>query len=239
MARKRPLVELLDKFRATCRLSLNPAHGAQTRDLDVKLLQNTQELLYDDYNWPHLSVERQMPAQAGQRFYGPPADVSIDAIDHIEFRYGTEWRTLLYGIGPEQYSTWDSDLDVQSWPVVRWKIWEDEQIELWPIPANDQDPTSKDGTLKVIGYRNLAPLVADSDLCDLDDWLIVYTAAAERLAMDDKKGAVTIRKKAERRYFDLKAQLQKQGSFGLFQGSSTSGRRLLRGPARVQYVQKP
>jgi hypothetical protein len=216
-------------------MSLNPAHNNQTRDLDIKHLQNVQEALYNDYAWTMLRAQRDQGVQAGQRFYGVPSDMHIDRIEEVHFRYGNEWIQLQNGIGDEEYFRWDSDLGITSYPCERWKIWEGEEIELWPIPATNQDPVSLDGTLRIKGIRDLKPLVADTDRADLDDWLIIYTAAAERLEYDNKKLAKVMFTKAERLYMRLRGQMEKRGSFKMFQGGDDLGKGL-RGPPRVQYV---
>lgn len=235
MARGRPLSELLNEFRGECKLSLNPANNSQTFDSDVLLLQNVQRSLYENFNWPHLRVRRDVAIQAGQRYFAPPADIHIDRIERIQFRYGIEWLDLTYGIGPAEFSMWDSDKNIASWPVERWQLFEGEQIEVWPIPASNQDPVSLDGTLRFIGIRDLKPMVAMSDLCELDSDLIVFTAAGERLTDSKSPRANLVLKKANTLYAKRTGQLVKTDNFQMFRQGPPSGKHL-RGPPRVQYV---
>lgn len=189
MARGTTLGKLIDDLRAETRKSLNPAHNVQVRETQVKLLQRVQERLWDEFAWPHLRIERQVPAQAGQRFYETPADMAVDRIEAIELFSDGGWQALQAGIGGEHYASWNSDLDQRSWPPRRWKIAESEDIEIWPVADINANPTTRDGYLRFIGIRNLRPLVDDNDTAELDDQIIVLYAAAEMLAAEGSKDA--------------------------------------------------
>jgi len=76
----------------------------------------------------------------------------------------------------------------QADPVRKWDILEETdfkgtaaiKIEVWPIPATAD-------TLYLVGKRSLSTLTVDSDTADLDDQLIVRTAAAELTARENKR----------------------------------------------------
>lgn len=189
MARRTTLVKLLDQLRAEARISLNPAHNTQVREAHINLLQRVQERLWDDFTWPHLRVERSVPLQATQRFYDPPADMVLDNIERIEIYDGGGWRELQAGIGGAEYTVYNSDLAEQAYPPRRWKIHEDEDIEIWPISDQNGDAATLEGYIKFTGIRNLNPLVDDADRADLDDRMIVLYAAAELLAASGAKDA--------------------------------------------------
>lgn len=233
MARGKTLLKLLDDLRAECRLSLNPAHNSQVRDTHIMHLQRVQEWLWDDFNWPHLRVERTIPCQAGERIYEPPAELSIDRLERVQFRDGDTWLDLCAGIGAEQYNIWDSELDQRSWPIERWRIWEDQQIEVWPIAVDNADPVSLNGYLKFIGIRDLSPLVNDGDRADLDDRLIVLYAASEILAAAGAKDAQLKLNQANKRYAKIRGELTPRRSFRMF--GNQAPRKHLRGPPRVYY----
>lgn len=229
------LTSLLDQLRAATRRSLNPAHNNQTRDTDVLLLRAKQEELWEAYPWPHLEVDRYLQLQTGQRYYGPPAaDLRIDRVLAIEVKYGGVWTPLHYGIGAAQFSTWDSQLDERSWPVERWQIAEDEEIEVWPIPGDTGTIADYEGYLKVRGIKNLSQLVDDADTADLDDKLLVWSVAAEQLASAEDKAAQAMFDKAAARLRKVTGNLTPRRTFKLFGGQSTSARQL-RGPPRVYY----
>lgn len=189
MARGTTLIKLLDDYRAEARLSLNPAHNAQVRDTQVKLLQRVQDRLWEEYAWPHLRVTRDTPLMAGQRYYDTPDDIHIERIEKLEVFSDGTWRPLHANIESYHLDTYNSDLDERAYPPMRWQISEDEQVEIWPISDQDGDTPTLEGVLRFTGIRNLNPLVADTDRADLDDRIIVLYAAAETLAAAGEKDA--------------------------------------------------
>lgn len=233
MPRNATLLALLQDYRAEIRASTNAAHNTSARETQVRLLQRTQELLWDDIDWPHLRVTRFIDLQAGQRFYDPPTDMTMERLETIEVRYGQVWCPLYNGIDAQHYSSWDSDLDERSWPVERWKIEEDDRIEVWPIPASNADVPSLEGRLKITGIRKLRPLVADSDRADLDSRLITLYAAAETLAASGAADAPLKLQAAQMRRAAITQNFSKVTTFRMFAGNNEG--RQLRGPPRVHY----
>jgi hypothetical protein len=237
MARNQTLLKLLQDFRSESRLSGNPAHNANVRESQVRLLQRVQEWLWEEHDWPHLRVERFMPVQAGQRFYSPPEDMTIDRVRKIEVRYGEQWCELTPLIPSEAYSHWDSERDERSWPVSRWRVYEGEQIEVWPIPADNADTVSLEGVMKITGIRSLRPLVADDDRADLDDRMLVLYAAAETLAANGSKDAQFKADAAQKRVMHLTGNMSKLKVFRV--GGEPGYEAKLRGPPRVHYRKVP
>jgi hypothetical protein len=216
MARGTTLVKLLDLYRAESRLSFNPAHNAMDRDRQVAHIQRIQEWLWDDFNWPLLRVERTFPTQSGQRFYDFPTDMHIDRIEKLEVFFNAAYCPLRAGIDAEHYSAYNSDLDQRQWPPQRWRISEDENIEVWPIPNANADEATLEGTVKITGIRNLRPLVADIDTADLDDRLIILFCAAEVLGASGAKDASIKLDQANKRYIKLRGQQMPRKRFTLF-----------------------
>ena len=138
------------------------------------------------------------------------------------------------GIDNGHLSTWDSDLDERSWPVERWQVYEGEQIELWPIPADDANTTSLEGRIKVVGIRSPRPLVDDADRADLDDRLIVLYAAAEALAARGADDAGVKLQLAQQREATLIGNMSKIKNFTLY-GGAKSNEWKPKGPPRVHY----
>jgi hypothetical protein len=233
MARGRTLLSLLDDLRSECRLSTNPAHNAQQRESQVRLLQRMQDWLYEDFPWPHLRVERQIVLQAGQRYYDLPDDIAMERIAHLEVRYAARWCPLESGIDPVQFAAIDSDGGQTGWPVRRWRIWEDDRIEVWPVPDQNGDAAALEGVAKVVGTRNLWPLVDDDHVCDLDDRMIVLYAAAELLAAAGGKDAKLKLDQATRRYDTLRGELTPRRRVGLFREQHS--RSILRGMPSIDY----
>ncbi|WP_316397345.1 hypothetical protein [Bradyrhizobium sp. 33ap4] len=231
MARGTTLVKLLDDLRAALGLSLNPAHNNQVRDRQVKALQKTQEWLWDDFTWPHLRVWRNYPLQAGQYLYDIHNDFDIDRIERIEVMNAGLWNPVLPGIDPGHLRAHNTELGERAWPVRRWRIAENEQVEVWPIPDQNAEPATLEGTLKVTGIRRLRPLVADSDRCDLDDDVIV-NYAANKLEPESQKGKIALNI-ANRRLARLKGHLTPRREFRMFGiGRAEPVRRLFVGQYR-------
>lgn len=233
MARKSTLIDILNDFRAECRLSLNAAQNNQDRQRQVILLQRKQEWLWRDFDWPHLRVDRFIELQAGQRYYAPPSDIDIDRIQTISVQFDSAFVPLPAGIGDAEYTIYNSDLDDRTWPVQRWKLTEDEQIEVWPIPNSNYSPTTLDGRLRVTGIKRLAPFVADTDRADLDDRLITMHAAAEYLAQAGSQDAQLKLDQATTLYAKLRGQLMPRRKYGNMFGAKTTGQRVVRVPIAV------
>lgn len=214
MARGTTLTKLLDLYRAECRLSFNPAHNSQDRDRQVSHIQRTQEWLWEDFDWPLLRVERTLATQAGQRYYTFPSDVHIDRIKKVEVFYDSAYLALHAGIDAEHYSAYNSDLDQRQWPPQRWKISEDENMEIWPIPSINA--AGLEGTVKVTGIKNLSPLIAGSDTADLDDRLITLFCASEYLAASGGKDANLKLDQANKRYAKLRGAQMVRKKFSMF-----------------------
>lgn len=234
MARNQTLLKLLQDYRAEIRASGNAAHNSSAREAQVHLLQRTQETLWEKHDWAHLRVVRFQNLQAGQRFYDPPEDVTLDRVETVEVRYGQEWCRLQDGIDATHYTTYDSDLDERSWPVERWAVYENDQIEFWPVPSDNADNATLEGRLKITGIRSLAPLVADSDRADLDDRLIVLYAAAETLAAQGAKDAPLKLQLAQQRESSLIGNMSKVKNFSLY-GGARDNQWKPKGPPRVHY----
>lgn len=216
MARNTTLVKLLDDLRAEARLSLNPAHNAQNRPSQVKMLQREQERLWEEHDWPHLRVERQFGVQAGQRYYAPPEDIPVDRIEKIEVFTDGRWREITPGISSDEHTAWNSDLDERTWPPRKWEIHEDGNIELWPIPDANADDATREGYVKVTGIRRLNQLVDDDDRADLDDLVIVLFCAAGILASTGAKDAQLKLEKAQARLRRLTSNLKPRRQFRMF-----------------------
>ncbi len=201
------------------------ARGTQLLKL-VEMLR--EELLYDEYDWPFL---RQMfPAktlQAGERYFDFPVGLNSNRIDDND---GTEgpgvvcWYSnmpmpLQRGIGFNEYAIYNSDNGVRQEPAIKWDIrWTgtSEQIEIWPIPVTNTS------SIQLKGIRKLRPLIADGDVCDLDDQLIVLFTAAELLSRAGAANASAVGAAAKARLARMKGRA-KSGSSTYRLGMGTGG----------------
>ena len=222
--RNQALSSLLTDYRVETHVSGNPAHVAGARDAQVSALQKQQERLWRAYDWPFLRVRRYIDLQAGERYYSSrqaldeagaaSTDLGIERVESVEVRWGGRWVPLRFGIGADEYAALDSDLDQRSDPAAAWRLHEGEMFEIWPIPDSDAG-ADIEGRLRLIGIRDLRPLVADSDRADLDDDLIVKYAAAKSLARTGSKDAQIVLDEAKTIERTLTANFSKCKTFSL------------------------
>jgi hypothetical protein len=230
MARNVTLGELIDDVRAEAGHSLQSNLGTAMRDVLIKVIQRQQRRLWEDHDWTFLRVERDVAVQAGQRYYDFPSDLNLERVERVEFKWDDRWHRLEYGIGRTQLDQYDSDRDVRSWPVYRWKEAENNQIEVWPVPSLNGDTVNLSGLIRFTGIRALRPLVQESDRADLDDTLLVLYSAAEILAREKAADAGLKLQLAENHYRRLKSRGAKRDVISL---SGDEERFLLRGPKTV------
>lgn len=231
MARNVTLGQLIDDVRAEAGHSLQPSLGAAMRDVIVNVLQRQQRRLWEDYDWPHLRVTRDVVAAAGQRYYNIPTDLTLERIERVEFKDGDRWHPLVYGIGAQEHNQYDSDSDIRSWPVTHWYPYDETQFEAWPIPSQD-GAAAGSGLIRFTGIRNLDPLVAQGDRADLDDTLLVLFSAAEILAREKAPDASLKLQMAEKHYARLKGRASKGASISLLGGA----RREVSGRTEIPFV---
>ena len=220
MARGTTLGALITELRSEVGHSLQASLGKSTRDMLINVLQRTQKWLWNDYDWPFLKVRRDTLVANGQRYYDMPSDMVFERISHAEFKWGDRWDRLTYGIGASEYNQYDSDQSIKSWPIYRYDNYENNQFEVWPIPSDNGDTTTKSGTVRFYGTKNLSNFVSESDTADLDDHLITLFAAAEILARQKQADAQNKLAVAENHYRRLKARLSKSDPFVISEGES-------------------
>lgn len=176
MARGTTLAELTNKLRLAARYDPNPALSLSLIPLMEQSIRDTQERLYDEFDWPFLRIRSDKTLAAGQRYYDIPTGLNLERVTAVDVRYGDRWLPVERGIDLDHYNAIDSDADARDDPVLRWEVMDTgsgEQIEVWPIPLTDG------AALRFTGIRKLRPLVSASDRADLDDQIIVLFAAGE------------------------------------------------------------
>jgi hypothetical protein len=202
--RGQQLTRLISKLRAELGRSTNISVGVDDAQNLTAILQRTQEMLYEDYDWPHLrQTFPAVPLQAGQRYYDLPAGLNYDRIESAVVRLSGLPVEFKRGIEVVNYASFDSDAGDRASPAQRWDIrWVDtaEQIEVWPIPDGN------DSSMQFTGIRNLRRLVDGDDVSDLDDNLIVLFAAADVLAHQESPDAQIKLTMARQHYSRLKGR---------------------------------
>jgi hypothetical protein len=193
------LREMLTALRAECGLSTNVAHGLNDRESMVYLLDRTQLDLWEAWDWPFLTVDRDIALGAGTMEYAYPADLSYETITDAWIVGNNQLYRLEYGIQPIDQVV----VSLPSWPPRHWRHDVDTgQIMLWPIP--DQSATGC--TLKLRGTKIATRLINDSDESTLPWRIIVLTAAAEVLAKQQDPAAQTKATRAAELIRRLKAR---------------------------------
>jgi hypothetical protein len=238
MALNQTLGQLISDVRAEAGHSLQANLGVAMRDVIINILQRQQRRLWEDYDWPFLRVKENVVAAATQRYYDIPPNLTVERLELVEFNYAQQWQKMFYGIGGRELNTYDSDNGVTGWPLEHWDTYGDDQFEVWPVPANNGSLSPLEGVVRFTGIRNLRPLVAESDVADLDDTLLVLFTAAEILAREKSADAALKLQMAEKHYTRLKNRDAKGETFSM--AGNVRGRQP-RGPKLIatQYVALP
>ena len=173
--RGRQLQQLVADFRAEAGLSTRAEVGVDHLDGVKHLLRRAQEMLYDSYDWPHLrKVFPKIQLSAGQVLYDLPAGLDYTRVEDVVVWHDDTPRRLSRGIDLLDYGD-----DERSDPACKYDIRESgqtAQIEVWPTPLTNTQQ------LQIQGVRKLAPLIEDTDVCDMDATAVVLFAAADYLA---------------------------------------------------------
>lgn len=197
------LETMVKDLRLETRRSPNANIGIDEYEALKRLLYRVQFFLYWDYDWPFLKCRRDISMQNSQRYYDFPADLGFDRISRIRTNGNgvNNWTPVVRGITMEDYNVYDSDNGDTSNPVRKWDVIDagsGDQLEVWPMPDNDTE------TLRLEGIKALGPLIADDDVCTLDDTLIVTMAAAHLLTGEDDKRAEKMLAQGNKLYLRLR-----------------------------------
>ena len=235
MSRGTTLGTLTEQLRISARYDPNPALSLNILPMMQQLLRDTQERLYDEFDWPFLRITQDKMLSAGQRYYDLPADLNLERIISVDVRYGERWLPVERGIDVAHYNQIDSDLDARADPAVRWEVkdtGDGEQIEVWPVPESDGI------ALRFTGIRKLTPLVEMSDRADIDDQLIVLYAASELLGGAKNPQAQLKANQASHRLKTLQGRVTKTRTNMFVLGGAAPEGHVERQPL-VAYVRNP
>lgn len=224
--RRKQFTQLVYDLRAELGRAVDPAAGVADLPSLKQTIARNYESLYDDYDWPHLNVfSSRISLNAGQRFYNFPDDIDYDKLEQVVVWWNGDPMDLDRGIGFEHYADHDSESDERSDPALRWDVrftGTAEQCEIWPIPASSAQ------SIQFRGKKKFVPLVDDSDLCLIDNHLVVLTCAVELLPRQ-KSGDAEAKLAALRARYSRVRGRSKAGSgsvkIGLGAGSSDMPRK--------------
>jgi hypothetical protein len=172
------------------------ANVATAQDQELyTLLDNKQKWLAGEYDWQFLNSSQNfvtVGAGVGNRYQTLPTGLNYERPVKVSAFWGTIERDVAYGIGQTEYNTFpsgDGNVAVRATdPIMRWDIYSETQFEVWPIPVTQQ-------ILRFDGQRTLTDLKSGgssyvtSATLDLDDLMVVYFAAAAKLAAGGKPNA--------------------------------------------------
>lgn len=189
-------------------------------------IRRTYRWLHQDYEWPHLKIRRDKTLNAGDRYIALPADLDIERVQPtVECKRpgDTDWYPLGYGIDRRHFNFTDSDANEREDYPSAWQIYENDQIEIWPIPSINGI------TLRFHGFSRPKTLVNDADTCDLDSDLVVLYAAARQLKRDKSPDADDVAQQARVHYQKMKGRLSKSPDINMAKAPDRH-RRVFHGP---------
>ncbi len=223
--------QLITQFREEAGQAVSRRQGQNALPQVQAMLRRTYRRLHADFDWPHLRIERYETLQAGQQYYSLPPDLAHDRINHVWVRDvdGDTWYPLRFGIGIPQYNTVDSYTGEREDFPCYWDLYENDQYEVWPIPARNGD------VLRFIGYSRPKSLVNGSDTVDLDDDLVVLYAVAEHLARQRSADAELKLQQARQHYLRLRGNSQHDEPFSM---QVSDDRRPRRVPTDIRYAER-
>lgn len=159
------LPELIQKLKAE--LGVAPASQASDERYGV-LLNNMQELLASENDFPELHQEWELSYSAGQRQLPLPSSLNTARPWKVYARHGGIWLELEAGLELEHFNILSENERAD--PPMRWRR-VGSNVEIWPTPGAP-------GTLRLIGQKHPSTITSTVP-SDLDALLLVFWAAAE------------------------------------------------------------
>lgn len=168
--------ELVSRVRSETFRSDNLSVGVDDLHIIKEKVNAAYATLYTDHDWHHLkTVFDRIPLSAGQRYYDFPTGLNAERIIEAVVWWSGKPTPLERGIDFDDYASYSPEDDERVDPALKWDVkWTGSatQLEFWPLPdSNDQEAQFK-------GIYAAPRLVADTDLCRLDDNLVVLFASA-------------------------------------------------------------
>ncbi len=193
MARGVAFSELVLNLRAELRRSQAPGIGTEDLAPLKRTINHVVAVVSNKEDWPFLYRKFDPIAIApGDRFFDIPAGLVLERIISVRIKWGGTYYDVWCGITYDDYISWDPAEDERSSPALKYdfqNINGNEQLEIWPISEGVQ-------SLLFEGYIEHPKLVNDTDLCQLDDEIILLFAAAELMGDSFKAEAQAKRDQA-------------------------------------------
>lgn len=190
-------------------LAYNTTSGVATaQDQELyALIDMKQQWLANEHDWSFLQVDKDVTVTAASRYATLPTTLDYGRLFVTTVFWSDYWLPVEFGVGIEQYNTFssgDQKVAVKSDPILRWRYKDDGlQFEVWPVPITTQvfrfSGVRTLNTLKTAGSYDAAKTL------DLDDLMVVYMVAAEKLARIKPEQAKLKLDLAQRRIWNMKS----------------------------------
>lgn len=195
--RNQQFVDILEGLRLESKRSGSTQLGQNEAPALKRMLNRLYEFFWFDYKWPFLKImDADKAVLAGVYKFDPPTSIDIERIEKVAVRFGDVWMPLERGLTTEMYNALDSEADERSEPATHYDIqWTGSapQIVIYPRP-------SRDVTVRFQGRKKFVRMVNDSDLCLLDDQILILYGAAELLASAEDPKANAVASAAQKYY---------------------------------------
>lgn len=182
---------LVDMLKHELGRSTNVGVGVDDRPALIHHINRAYSTLFLKHDWPHLrSIAERIQLEAGDRYYDFPDTIDLTGVEAVTCWQGNTPIEMDRGIGTPEYAAFDSVNDVRSDPAMKWDTrftGTVTQIEVWPVPATDENE------LEIKGKFKVNKLVDDDDKCWLDDDLVVLAAAARLLSRQKSEDAPVVK----------------------------------------------
>lgn len=144
------------------------------------LLSSKQKYLAAKYDWPWMKKDADVAVTSRYATLPLTSVLNYDRPFKVTVLFDSFYYDLDFGIGQDQYNFLLAG-ETQD-PVRRWDYYLQTQFEVWPTPVTSQ-------TVRFTGQKALSALSVAADTADLDDLLLVYSVAAEKLMRSNQKDA--------------------------------------------------
>ena len=160
MPRKRTLGELRADLSARLGYGAQGANVGPLVPILNSILETSQVLLYEEFDWRYLSTYATTTIGASQTNVDVPATINPERIEGISVRYSNVWLPFLArGITPEMYTSQDREGVPTHWDINQASG--TTQIEFWP-------QTDTEYTFRVFGTVPLGDFFQDGHETTVD-----------------------------------------------------------------------
>lgn len=215
MARGIALGQLVHDLRMELRLSPEPSVGELMTPQLIYQLNNAQDELWMDYDWPHKRGAVDVSLREKERFYDFPEQIEMERVEEAFVKWDGWWIPITRGMDPTLYNARDSEECETDRPVLRWEAHNGDQFEVWPMPSANCD------TIRFRGILNAPAMLALDDVCELDSNLLVKWAAWKMAKASDRQ---TAEREAKRFYGVIRARYRNLRVVNMNGGTVVRGR---------------